>query len=236
MALGQDFEDLTPISPRPRAEDGKSSLPKVFAHVYHKLSSIPRRVLRRRPAISDLRSLFFNPLEKEAVEVSNSKKAGRQHAAVKVSHSLEPEIEESPAVGTGTSPYPRRHVYTTTPGTLERRTALVPPIPNTRRPGSQRAMIVPASHPHPLRSHDPWPAHPRSRTSRPRRRGQVFSQAERNRMRKLLPAIEEGLDEADEVRGLAIANNIGSVPSIVVCDYDSVIAGFPGFARNGTVR
>ncbi|ROW09559.1 hypothetical protein VMCG_02305 [Cytospora schulzeri] len=185
--------------PRLLAGGGISSLPKVFAHVYN-IADTKQRKISRKPAILDLRSCM-----------ANHEFWGMQGQRTAVITSYFPQIN-----------VPQLRA----PLEIRKPAALV----NTdfSRPRSQRDNRRPASHPHPLRSHCPWPGHSRTRTTRPRRRAHLFSQAEKEALQKLLPTIEEEAegDEdkgSDDIHGLASASGPDLVPSIVISNYDSIL-------------
>lgn len=216
-------EPTSALSHRPPVGNGKNILPQIFAHVYHIVENDQRK-LSRKHAISDFRTCVAN---------SDCWRMEGLHAAVITSSSPQTNVYDLPVVSPGVSSYTHNHVYELATQPLETRKPPTPVNTNFSRRRSQRDSMSPASHPHPLRSHSPWPGHLRTRTSRPRRRARLFLQAEKEALQKLFPAIEEGPEgdedqKADEIHGLASASSISLVPSIVISDYDPVLAGLPG--------
>lgn len=223
-------ERVSILPPRPLTSGGESICSQILAHV---VDTAPRKLVRK-PAIPNLRSCFSksNPLNMSDFRsrVSHNKGTSRGQDLPLTRQIISGKYRRDVST--------QNHIPEMAVEPPETRQLLAPFSSSFIQPTPQRNTLPLASHPHPLRSHPPWPGHVRTRTARPRRRARLFNQAEKEALQKLLPAIEEEPEEtetqgddgekADKIQRVASASCIDIVPSVVISDHDPVLAGLPG--------
>lgn len=232
MFPGKGPEDLTPtLLLRLPAGGKKNIVPQLSAPGHHQAGPTSQK-LGRSTGISELRCLNSQSTapDTDAFMTERWSKQGK-HTPVNTSRAPKAHDYETPAVRPCVKSFAHhraRQIHTEAPATNKH---LAPVDTSCAVSRSPRNHLSPASHPHPLRSQDPWPGHLETCTARPRRRGRLFSQAEKDELNKrLFPAakeVDEGEDKdqtADEAHVLASARNIISESSIVVCEHDAILA------------